>query len=140
MLYGSDIIKSEYMQLEKNYMQHGKVSVFHHSIGVACFSLYLAKVLPFKVDISALIRGALLHDYFLYDWHIKEASHRMHGFTHAKKALANAERDFELCNIERDIIKKHMFPLNIKLPKYKESVIDKITLEDLMILMIKGEN
>lgn len=123
MLYGADIIKSRYMQEEKKFIQHGNVSVFDHSLGVACLSLYIAFLLPIRINEKALVRGALLHDYFLYDWHIKEEGHKLHGFTHAKTALTNAERDFSLCKIERDIIKKHMFPLNIKPPRYLETVI-----------------
>ena len=38
-------------------------------------------------------------------------------------ALENAERDYELNDIERDMIKKHMFPLNPAPPKYIETVI-----------------
>ena len=71
----------------------------------------------------ALIRGALLHDYFLYDWHEADKSHRFHGFIHAGRALLNAEKDFELSDIERNMIKSHMFPLNPVLPRYRESVI-----------------
>ncbi len=123
MLYGADIIKSEYMQSEKKFIQHGNVSVFEHSIGVACLSLYISIFLPVNLNRRAMVRGALLHDYFLYDWHIPSEDHKLHGFTHARTALLNAERDFPLCKIEKDIIKKHMFPLNIKPPRYLESVI-----------------
>lgn len=121
--YGEDIISSHNMQSEKKYMQHGNVSVFEHSINVACYSVYLAERFKIDVDMRALVRGALLHDYFLYDWHIADSSHRFHGFTHANHALHNALNDFELGAIEKDIISKHMFPLNIKPPHYKESAI-----------------
>lgn len=123
MIYGKDIIKSEYMKPQKQYIQHGKISVFDHSLGVACLAIYISFLIPFKVNQRALVRGALLHDYFLYDWHIKDDSHKLHGFTHPTCALNNAERDFGLCKIERDIIKKHMFPLTITPPKYLESII-----------------
>ena len=75
------------------------------------------------VDKQSLVRGALLHDYFLYDWHEKDGGHRLHGFFHAERALHNARRDFNLNFIERDIIRKHMFPLNITPPKFRESWI-----------------
>lgn len=123
MKHGSDIIYSKGMQMEKEFIQHGTTSVYAHSVAVACFSLYLCKKLHLKVRERELIRGALLHDYFLYDWHDPDPSHRLHGFHHANTALRNAERDFELSDVEKDIIKKHMFPLNIRVPKYKESVI-----------------
>ena len=64
-----------------------------------------------RVDRPSLIRGALLHDYFLYDWHDPDPSHRLHGFTHPAAALARALEDFELTERERNIIARHMFPL-----------------------------
>jgi uncharacterized protein len=69
------------------------------------------------------VRGALLHDYFLYDWHVPAPEHNLHGFSHAGAALKNAKRDFEINRLEQDIIEKHMFPLNIRPPKYRESII-----------------
>ena len=43
-----------------------------------------------NVDKRSLIRGALLHDYFLYDWHDKNKPAKFHGFTHPKIAFENA--------------------------------------------------
>lgn len=123
MIYGEDIVRSEGLQKEKQYVQHGKASVYVHSIGVAYISLRFVSVFHIRVDKRALVRGALLHDYFLYDWHVPDPSHRLHGFFHAKCALRNAKRDFELNSIEHDIIEKHMFPLNLAPPRYRESVI-----------------
>ena len=116
------IVKASYLRL-KSFKQHGVISVYQHSISVALFSLLFANFLHLKVDKKSLIRGALLHDYFLYDWHKKDYSHRWHGFIHASRALENASEEYRLNTIERDIIIKHMFPLNISFPKYKESVI-----------------
>ena len=120
---GADILKSANMQKEKKFLQHGKVSVYTHSVRVAVLSLFLAELLRVKVNEEAMMRGALLHDYFLYDWHEKDDSHRWHGFSHARAALKNAKKDFQLGEIEQDVIQKHMFPLNLKPPKYKESVL-----------------
>ena len=106
----------------KRYIQHGKVSVYLHSVMVALYTYKLMKKLKINVDERALIRGALLHDYFLYDWHDGRPERRIHGFTHPGIALKNAERDFHLSDIERDIIRSHMFPLTIKPPKCREAV------------------
>ena len=116
---GADILKSANMQKEKKFLQHGKVSVYTHSVRVAVLSLFLAELLRVKVNEEAMMRGALLHDYFLYE----DDSHRWHGFSHARAALKNAKKDFQLGEIEQDVIQKHMFPLNLKPPKYKESVL-----------------
>lgn len=121
--HGKEILLSPGMQLEKQFIQHGSISCFEHSIAVAYISLWLVHRLRLTVDLRSLVRGALLHDYFLYDWHEKDSSHRWHGFHHAKRAAKNAKRDFSINPIEEDIIQKHMFPLNLALPRYKESII-----------------
>lgn len=122
-LYGEDILSSENIEQEKLSRQHGTTSVLEHSFNVACMSLLISYMLKIKTNERAMVRGALLHDYFLYDWHIKGECARYHGFTHAKTALINAKRDFCLDAVEENIIERHMFPLNIVPPKYKESII-----------------
>jgi uncharacterized protein len=111
--YSNDILMSNGMQYEKTLLHHGEISCYEHSVAVACLSIKLAKYFRCDIDMRSLVRGALLHDYFLYDWHI----------AHEKCALKNAECDFSLSDIERDIIVKHMFPLNPQLPQYMESII-----------------
>ena len=123
LLHGQDILFAPGMQREKEFMQHGKVSVFEHSVGVTLVSLMLAEKFNMKVDTRSLVRGSLLHDYFLYDWHDYHPEVGLHGFTHAKIAMENACRDFDLNEIEKDMIARHMFPLNLKPPKYRESRI-----------------
>lgn len=111
------------MQTEKHYRHHGTVNCYEHSVSVACMSVWLAEYFHCKVDLRSMIRGALMHDYFLYDWRVPDKEHRFHAFTHAKRALRNAERDFSLTAVERDIIARHMFPLNPIPPKYRESIL-----------------
>lgn len=72
---------------------------------------------------DSMIRGALLHDYFLYDWHDGKRERWIHGFTHPMKAYKNAKSEINLNRLERDIIIKHMFPLTILPPRYLESWI-----------------
>ncbi len=126
--YGAEILCSAGFQSERDFMQHGITNCYTHSICVAYVALRWAQLLNAKVDVPSLVRGCLLHDYFLYDWHDKEKAANHHTINHPKVALANAERDFKLNDIERDIIRKHMFPLCFPFPKYKESWI--ITLAD----------
>lgn len=121
--YAKDILESENMKKEKTLIQHGTTSVFEHSLNVTIECIKIVEYFKISVDIKSLIRGSLLHDYFLYDWHEKDKSHKWHGFRHAKIALKNATRDFELTEIEKNMIKRHMFPLNIIPPKYKEGII-----------------
>ncbi len=109
--------------LEKTYPHHGNTTVYDHSVHVARISLQMADLLHLDVNDSALVRGALLHDYFLYDWHEGKNRPRWHGITHPRTALKNAREDFVLCKKEEDIIARHMFPLTRQMPQYKESWI-----------------
>lgn len=122
-LYASDILTSPLFLQEQSFMQHGRVSVYAHSVAVALLSIAIASRLHLRVNKKAMIRGALLHDYFLYDWHHKDDSHRWHGFHHAARAKANAVRDFDASLLEQHIIERHMFPLNIRPPMKKEGII-----------------
>lgn len=99
------------IQQSRQFIQHGGTSVYVHSLRVAYCSLVLADFIHLQRHRRELIRGALLHDYFLYDWHEKDKSHNLHGFRHPFTALRNAERDFILSRRERNIIIRHMFPL-----------------------------
>lgn len=121
--YGKDIINNEKYLQQKKFYQHGTTSVYEHCIKVAMTAVKIAMKTNAKVNMRSLVRGALLHDFFLYDWHISDKSHRLHGFTHPYVACRNAEKEFLLNNIERDIIKRHMFPLTPVPPRYKESWI-----------------
>jgi len=103
------------------YIHHSRVTCFDHCVFVAYLSFLVC--LALGLDARSAARGALLHDMFLYDWHIKSGRKGRHGFTHPAAALANATRHFDLNEMEKDIIKKHMFPLTPIPPKYKESLV-----------------
>lgn len=117
------IVTHHKMLSTKKLIQHGNVSVFAHSLAVAAYSEKLAIKLGIDYDRKSLIRGALLHDFFLYDWHeTNNVGDGLHGFAHPNTASKNALRYFRLNNKELDIIRKHMWPLTLtKIPRYKES-------------------
>lgn len=117
--------KKKFLKMNR-YVQHGNTSCLLHSIAVSYYSYRICKRLRLKVRERELIRGGLLHDYFLYDWHAKYKPTKnvgLHGRIHPKIALFNARKDFDINRIEADIIERHMFPLTFNPPKYKESVI-----------------
>ena len=106
----------------KDYTQHGKVSTYDHCLDVAKTSYRLSRGLRLKVKEKELVRGAFLHDYFLYDWHHHDG--KWHGFTHPDEAARNAKRDFDLTDTEEDIIKSHMWPLTLRqIPKSREAAL-----------------
>lgn len=118
-----DILESENFNRLKEYIQHGNVTVNAHVLNVARYSIALNDLLHLSCSRRELIRGALLHDYFLYDWHIPdyEHPHRLHGFYHPGIALRNASREYHLTEREKDIIRKHMWPLTMVPPGCREA-------------------
>lgn len=119
-----DIITHPIIEELKKYKHHHR-SIYHHSLTVAMISYKIAKF--FKLDYISTARGALLHDFFFYDWRKERPMFKnkkqLHGFYHNIEALKNAKKYFKLNEIEKDIILKHMFPLTPHVPKYKETVL-----------------
>lgn len=125
------LIKQKRIEEMKQYIQHGSVNCYRHSVAVAYYSFLFIRKLHIRCDEAALIRGALLHDYYLYDWHEKAEWHRWHGFHHPNTALHNANGDFLLNEREQEIIRKHMWPLTLIPPTCREAwivnVVDSIS-------------
>ncbi len=125
----SEVARNETVKKMKDYKQHCDTSCYTHCMHVAYYSYILAKKLG--LDYKSTARAAMLHDLFLYDWRMKYRDPKhygLHGFVHPKIALRNALELFELNEKEQDIIVKHMWPMTVSLPKYKESYI--VTLMD----------
>ncbi len=122
--YINDFLSHEKIQEMKYYIQHGNTSTLTHCILVAYYSYLLSLRLPIPMNQQSIVRGSMLHDFYLYDWHVPDKSHRLHGFKHPSFALRNATKYFELNAIEQDIIEKHMWPLTIrKIPICREAIL-----------------
>lgn len=63
-----ELMEQGRMKYTQRYMQHSDISVYKHCISVAYTSVVLVERFSLNVNRKELIRGALLHDYFLYDW------------------------------------------------------------------------
>ncbi len=119
-----DIISHEKVQEMKHFRQHCDTSCYEHCMHVAYYSYYLAK--KFGLDYISTARAAMLHDLFLYDWRKAYRTVELpglHAFVHPKIALKNALEIFDLNPIEQDIIAKHMWPVTLPFPKYKEAYL-----------------
>jgi len=123
--HASDILESENFRSTRNHIQHGTIPVQRHCIDVAWQSFVISKALGIPCSERELIRGALLHDYFLYDWHNKDREdyQMLHGFYHPGIALKNASREYDLTMREKEIIRKHMWPLTVVPPLCREAWI-----------------
>ena len=69
------------VQKMEQYIQHGDVDTLTHVKHVAETSFLLNRRLHLGAHEQALVSGALLHDFYLYDWHAEDGgSHKWHGF------------------------------------------------------------
>lgn len=120
----ADILDNEEFLKLRNFFHHNS-SIYEHAKIVSYLSYRLCKYL--NLDYTSAARGALLHDFFLYDWRNHDepdlAKDKYHGVAHPKIALNNALKNFILNDLEKDIIVKHMWPLTLIPPKYQESYI-----------------
>lgn len=115
------IIESSEFQKLKN-IEHHTGSTFEHSINVAYIAYKIAY--RYNLDINSVVRGALLHDFFLYQFDKTFNSMLLinaikHFINHPNVALENARNIFQLNPKEENIIKGHMFPFGM--PKSKEA-------------------
>ena len=124
-----DIINHPEYEKLKDYHHHQN-SIYHHNVKVAWLSYIVGKKLNLRLN--ELVRGALFHDFFLYNWRKEKPENgKLHAFAHPKEALSNSKTHFApITPIEKDIILKHMWPLTIVPPKYIESfvvcIVDKL--------------
>lgn len=114
------ILENEEFQKIGECVHHG-TSRLNHSLRVSYYSYKIAKKL--KLDFESTARAGLVHDFFYNENGGVTKDGIISTFTHSKKAVKNAEKYFGLNYKEKDIVEKHMFPLNIKIPMYKESYI-----------------
>ena len=120
-----DLQANERVQEMKNYIQHGNVSTYEHCENVARLSYRIDRRLRLNSDPRVLLRGAMLHDFFLYDWHAEDGgAHRLHGFTHPSVSCANAEAYCDIDEKTKQVIACHMWPLTPgKIPHSREAWI-----------------
>ena len=114
-----------------HFSQHKGNTTLQHCKNVAECSYRLSRRLHMDVNVRAMTRGAMLHDYYLYNTRDMTISSYRHGVSHPRTALENASRFFRLDEKEQNIILSHMWPLTLTaLPRSREallvSVADKI--------------
>lgn len=108
----------------KRCIQHGRISTYSHVTSVVCLSFYLNRRLHLGAPDRELVRGAFLHDFYLYDWHENGYVGRLHGLHHPAIALENASSRYPLTPTERNIIESHMWPLTLfHMPKCRAAFL-----------------
>ena len=123
----SDMIENNTVKQMNDFKQHYETTCFEHCLVASYYCYLLCK--KFNLDYISCSRAAMVHDLFLYDWRKRQNGRKgLHAFTHPQTAYENASKLFDLNEKEKDIILKHMWPVTLALPKYKESYI--LTLVD----------
>ena len=117
-----DIICHEEFQKRKKFAHHGEISVYEHSLKVSYRSYKIAKFFHLNYHDAAI--AGILHDFYERPWQeIKEKQKffEQHGFTHAQNSLNNCRKYFkQYLNLQiENAILRHMFPLNIRPPRYR---------------------
>lgn len=130
----SPIVNADEYIKRKSMLHHEDQSVYEHSLRVAYRAYKISKF--FNVNINNCVIAALLHDFYKKSWiddPVKKPFFKKHGFVHAREALDNSRVHFKgyLNDRIENAILRHMFPLNIVPPKYKEGWI--LTLSDKMV-------
>ncbi len=113
----NEIINTDKYQSLKSENHHG-LSRYDHSLRVARNTYKLSK--KFKMDYVSATRGALLHDYFTDEDYRNTKGFKKYSM-HPVIALNNAIREFDLNQMEENIIVSHMYPMGKNKPKFKES-------------------
>lgn len=99
----------------KDIPMHRGSNCYEHSFKVAKKAVKNAiKLFKKNIDIVVVLIGAILHDYYLYDWRKDRSKRKGHVKNHPKIASANASRDFDIPPEVKEVIETHMWPFNFK--------------------------
>lgn len=116
-----DMLCHEKVREMIKYNHHKTINCHFHSVAVSYITYKICKMLNCNYVDAA--RAALLHDFYLYDWHITKHD-ELHAWYHPKMAQINAEKYFgKLTPMQSDMILSHMWPLHIVPPKSKEGMV-----------------
>lgn len=121
-IYQSFLNNEKILRMKEIPMHRGS-NCYEHCFKVA--KKAIKKAMRRKnVDLEVILVGAILHDYYLYDWRSNRALLKKHGKNHPEVAIKNAIKDFGISEEVKKVIKTHMWPINIKAyPNTKEARI-----------------
>lgn len=116
-----NLYADERVQSMNGFVQHGAVSTYAHCRNVTDASFWINRHLGFGADERTLATAALLHDFYLYDWH---GSGWRHSYQHPLRASRNAQEHFGVDERVTSAIESHMWPIGIsRPPRTREAVV-----------------
>ena len=118
----SSILSEKEFSEKMGEIKHHDSTRLNHLLKVSYYSYKIAKGL--RLDYQEVARAGLLHDFYLdsvYNQEKLKDKVLLYTVRHPATAVYNAKKFFTLSEKEEDIIRTHMFPLDVKVPKYAES-------------------
>lgn len=118
----SSILSTKEFSESMGQIKHHNSTRLNHLLKVSYYSYKISKYLG--LDYEEVARAGLLHDFYLdsvYDQKSIKDKVLLYTMKHPQAALENSKKFFKLSEKEEDIIRTHMFPVDIKVPKYAES-------------------
>lgn len=126
----NEYAQNEHVFKMKDSPHHALISAYTHSIRVVHKCIDLVNRYHLKVNFDDLLLGALLHDFYLYDFH--EHTSFKNGLIHPSKAAENAKKYFNVNKHVYKMINSHMFPLLFwKIPTSREAWV--LTIADKLV-------
>ena len=117
--YISDILQSSEFDRLKQFRHHVNCTRWEHSVRVAYKTYQICN--KFRLETKKATGAALLHDFFLYDWKKDAPDKGWHPRVHSMHSWENARRIIETDEMMKDCIVKHMWPMTLAFPRFKES-------------------
>ena len=105
-------------------IKHHDSNRLDHSLKVSYYAYRVAKKL--RLDYVQTARGGLLHDFFLertVDYKKFTDKLKLYTYKHPKDAVEMSKQHFDITPMEEDMIRSHMFPFDVSIPRYAESWI-----------------
>ncbi len=117
----ADIIAlPEFLKL-KDFRHHYGTTRYQHCLNVAWYSFIWCR--KAGLDYRSAARGAMLHDFFLYDYHTDQPISGSHAEVHPLVALSNTMKHFDTNEVMIDCIVNHMWPVSSQRPLTPEGII-----------------
>lgn len=103
-----DLLSLECVRNMVNYNHHRNINTLMHGINVSYATYKIC--LKLRIEPNEIVKAALLHDFFLYDWH-REKNLLKHAFDHPRIAVRNIEKNnLSFSKEQKEMILSHMFP------------------------------
>lgn len=136
-IYQSFLHDEKILRMKEIKMHRGS-NCYEHTFKVVKRAMHHVEISSKKnINSEIVLVGAILHDYYLYDWRVDRSKRKGHGNNHVQRALENASKDFNISPEVKEVIGTHMWPINIKnYPKSREAKI--VSISDKMVALCES--